>query len=250
MAEQLLESELFGHRRGAFTGAVADRPGLFETADGGTLFLDEIGETTPGLQVRLLRAIQEGEIRRVGDDRDRRVNVRVVAASHRDLAADVASGRFRQDLYYRLSVFPIALPPLRERREDIPELALHFLGQRAARQAECPKAFAPRAMDALGRYDWPGNIRELQNEVERAALLAAGEGRVEPEHLSERIAQRNQAPAPPRTGTLRDVVAEVERDLILRALERHGNNRTHAAAELGVSRWGLVQKMKVLGIEG
>jgi DNA-binding NtrC family response regulator len=250
MAEQLLESELFGHRRGAFTGAVADRPGLFETASGGTLFLDEIGETTPGLQVRLLRAIQEGEIRRVGEDRDRHVDVRVIAASNRDLAAEVSAGRFREDLFYRLSVFPITLPPLRERREDIPDLALYFLQQRTERQPNCPGGYTSRAMDALCRHDWPGNIRELQNEVERAALLAGGEERIDDGHLSERIVQGRPAPAVPRVGKLKEVVAEVERDLILRALERHDNNRTHAAADLGVSRWGLVQKLKALGIEG
>ncbi|MSR83622.1 MAG: hypothetical protein EXS58_11985 [Candidatus Latescibacteria bacterium] len=170
MAETLLESELFGHKKGSFTGAVNDRPGLFETADGGTLFLDEIGETTPGLQVRLLRAVQEGEIRRVGEEQVHHVDVRVIAATHRELKQAVAEGRFREDLYYRLNVFPIGLPPLRQRREDIPELALHFLGQLCQRDPKAPEGFTTQAMDLLCAYEWPGNIRELQNEVERAAL--------------------------------------------------------------------------------
>ncbi|MCC7262637.1 MAG: sigma-54-dependent Fis family transcriptional regulator [Candidatus Latescibacteria bacterium] len=247
MAEQLLESELFGHKKGAFTGAVNDRPGLFETADGGTLFLDEIGETTPGLQVRLLRAVQEGEIRRVGEEQVRHVDVRVLAATHRDLKQAVAEGAFREDLYYRLNVFPIGLPPLRQRREDIPELALHFLGQLRQRAPRAPEGFTARAMDALGAYEWPGNIRELQNEVERAALLGAGEARIDLGHLSERLV--GGVPPAPRRGKLKEVLAQVERELILQALERHQGNRTHAAEELGMSRWGLVQKVRDYGLE-
>jgi DNA-binding NtrC family response regulator/ligand-binding sensor domain-containing protein len=247
LAEQLLESELFGHRKGSFTGAVSDRPGLFEAADGGTLFRDEIGETTAALQVRLLRAIQEGEIRRVGEERIRRVDVRVIAATHRDLHQDAAEGRFREDLYYRLSVFPIHLPPLRERREDIPELALHFLAHQRQRDGKSPEGFTARAMDALCAYDWPGNIRELQNEVERAALLGAGETRIDGTHLSEKLL--TALPPGPRSGKLKDVLALVERDLILQALQRHQSNRTHAAADLGMSRWGMVQKIKEYGIE-
>ena len=249
MAEQLLESELFGHRRGAFTGAVGDRPGLFEAADGGTLFLDEIGETSPALQVRLLRAIQEGEIRRVGEDRDRRVDVRVIAATHRHLKEETQAGRFREDLYYRLSVFPIHLPPLRERREDIPDLALHFLEQRQQRQANSPGGFTAATMDAFCRYDWPGNIRELQNEVERGALLAGGEERIDALHLSEQIADSTPGAGLPRSGKMKEVIAQVEREMIAQALQQHGGNRTRAAADLGVSRWGLVQKIKGYGIE-
>jgi len=249
MAEHLLESELFGHRKGAFTGAVNDRPGLFEAADGGTLFLDEIGENSPALQVRLLRAIQEGEIRRVGEEQDRKVDVRVIAATHRDLAEEVQGGRFREDLYYRLSVFPIDLPPLRERREDIPDLALHFLQQKQPIQQNCPEGFTTRTMDALCRYDWPGNIRELLNEVERAALLASGEERIEVSHLSEKITGPGPVDQVPRSGKMKDVLAQVEREMIARALERNGGNRTRAAAELGVSRWGLVQKIKTYEID-
>jgi len=259
LPEQLLESELFGHRRGAFTGATADRPGLFEAAAGGTLFLDEIGETTPALQVRLLRAIQEGEVRRVGEDQVRHVDVRVMAATNRDLRAEVAAGRFREDLFYRLSVFPILLPPLRDRREDIPELAQHFLSrlQAGSGRGRVPAGFTAAAMDALCRYAWPGNIRELQNEVARAALLAAGEERIDTGHLSEAVAGAGAGPGLSAVATvaagsgsrLRDVVGQVEREMLVAALARHQGNRTHAAAELGLSRWGLVQKLRAYGIE-
>ena len=245
MAEQLLESELFGHKKGAFTGAVNDRPGLFEAADGGTLFLDEIGETSPALQVRLLRAIQEGEIRRVGEEQDRKVDVRVIAATHRDLKNEVAAGKFREDLYYRLNVFPIDLPPLRQRREDIADLAVLKLNQ-LKKDEEGLEGFTARAMDALSTYEWPGNIRELQNEVERAALLC-DENRIDVQHLSERIS--GQMGQIERQGKLKDVVAQVERQMIAEALKRHNSNRTHAATDLGVSRWGLVQKIKIYEIE-
>jgi len=252
MAEQLLESELFGHKKGSFTGAVDDRPGLFEAADGGVLFLDEIGETSPGLQVRLLRALQEGEIRRVGEEQDRHVDVRVIAATNRDLRDQVAQGDFREDLFYRLSVFPIELPPLRQRRDDIPELVLHFLAEKQTKEGCGPQGFTAPAMDALCAYDWPGNIRELQNEVERAALLCDDGERIDPAHLSERVlASRGGGTAArvKRAGALKEVLAEVEREMIEDALTRHDGNRTHAAEELQVSRWGLVQKIKAYGIE-
>ena len=245
----LFEAEFLGHTKGAFTGANKAKKGYFEAADGGTLFLDEIGETSPALQVRLLRAIQEGEIRRVGEDRDRRVDVRVIAATHRHLKEETQAGRFREDLYYRLSVFPIHLPPLRERREDIPDLALHFLEQRQQRQANSPGGFTAATMDAFCRYDWPGNIRELQNEVERGALLAGGEERIDALHLSEQIADSTPGAGLPRSGKMKEVIAQVEREMIAQALQQHGGNRTRAAADLGVSRWGLVQKIKGYGIE-
>ena len=245
LPENLLESELFGHKRGAFTGAVENRPGLFETADGGTVFLDEIGDTTPALQVRLLRVLQEGEIRRVGESANRKVDVRVIAATNRDLRADVSSGRFREDLYYRLIVFPIRTPALRERPEDIPLLAAHFLSESASDREVSVSA---RAMDHLCRYDWPGNVRELENEIQRSLLLAAGSDRIESEHLSETV--RGETTVEPRAnGSLKSAVTQLERDLILDALKRHNGNRTHAARALGVSRWGLVQKIQRLGIE-
>ncbi len=254
MAESLLESELFGHKKGAFTGASSDRAGLFESADGGVVLLDEIGETSPALQVRLLRVLQEGEIRRVGEDQDRKVDVRVIAATHRDLQQDVADGTFREDLYYRLAVFPIPLPSLRERPDDIPALALHFLSQKKNKEGTGPGGFTATAMDALTAYQWPGNIRELQNEVERAALFCGADERIDVEHLSEKITagradQAGAAAGVRRQGTMKDVVAEVERELISASLERHGGNRTRTAEELQVSRWGLVQKIKALGIE-
>jgi DNA-binding NtrC family response regulator len=248
LAEQLLESELFGHKKGAFTGAVADRAGLFEAANSGTLFLDEIGETSPHMQVRLLRAIQEGEIRRVGEEQDRTIDVRVIAATHLDLEDQVRQGAFREDLYYRLSVFPITLPPLRARREDIPALALHFL--QLKNREDTLQALTTRAMDALCAYDWPGNIRQLQNEVERAALLAGGEGRIDVEHLSERISgPAGSLVQVERRGPLKEVIAQVERDMIERALKSNNGNRTRAARQLGVSRWGMVQKIKTYEID-
>ena len=248
LSEHLLESELFGHCKGAFTDAINDRAGLFETADGGTLFLDEIDKASLGLQARLLRAIQEGEIRRVGEDQYRRVDVRVIAATNRQLKEEVEAERFREDLFYRLSVFPVHLPPLRERKEDIPELAQHFLVQKQQKDAQAPSVFTGPAMDALGAYDWPGNIRELQNEVERAVLLAAGEESIQLEHLSESIAGSRPAVPGVQRGRLKDVLAQVERDMIIQALKDHGGNRTHTAEELGVSRWGLVQKIKLYEI--
>ncbi|MBT4098474.1 MAG: sigma-54-dependent Fis family transcriptional regulator [Gemmatimonadetes bacterium] len=253
MAEQLLESELFGHKKGSFTGASSDRAGLFETANGGVVLLDEIGETSAGLQVRLLRVLQEGEIRRVGEDTDRNVDVRVIAASHRDLQQRVSEGEFREDLYYRLAVFPIELPPLRDRREDIPDLCLHFLSQKRTKEGKGPEGFTAPAMDALGAHDWPGNIRELQNEVERASLFAGDGERIDMEHLSEKLTQGRAAATGPgakvlREGALKEVLAEVEREMIAAALERHNGNRTHACEELQVSRWGLVQKIKTYGL--
>ena len=253
MAEQLLESELFGHRKGAYTGATADRAGLFESADGGVVFLDEIGETSPGLQVRLLRVLQEGEIRRVGDDSDRHVDVRVIAATHRDLSQRVQDGDFREDLYYRLAVFPIELPSLRERPDDIPELALHFLDTKRNKEGRGPAGFTAPAMNALTAFEWRGNIRELQNEVERAALFCGDDERIDLDHLSEKITggrtAGTSAPGVKREGAMKEVIAEVERELITASLERHGGNRTRASEELQVSRWGLVQKIKALGIE-
>ena len=253
MAEQLLESELFGHKKGAFTGAVADRAGQFEAANGGVLFLDEIGEASPALQVRLLRALQEGEIRRVGEERDRTVDVRVIAATNRDLKEEIDKGTFREDLYYRLSIFPIHLPPLRDRRDDIADLILHFLGVEAKKDGAAPRALTAAAMNALSAYDWPGNIRELENEVERAALLCGDEERIDASHLSEKIAGPQHSAAAshtPRSGSLKAAQADIEREMITAALERHGGNRTRAAEELEVSRWGLVQKIKTYEIEG
>jgi len=246
---ELLESELFGHRRGSFTGALEDRPGLFETADDGTVFLDEISETSPGMQVRLLRVLQEGEIRRVGETSDRKVNVRVVAATNRDLRAEVKAGRFREDLFFRLNVFPVELPPLRDRQEDVPLLTAHFLTVYAP---DRQPRFTPRAMDLLCRYAWPGNVRELENEVQRALLLAGDANHIGPEHLSESVRGQSAVIAPEgkTSGALKSTLSQIEREMIASALARTHGNRTHAARALGISRWGLVQKIERYGIEG
>ena len=252
LPEELLESELFGHRKGSFTGAFEDKEGLFEVADGGTIFLDEIGDTSPAMQVRLLRVLQEGEIRRVGETEDRTVDVRVVAATNRDLAKDVEEGRFREDLYYRLSVFPLRMPPLRERRDDIPPLAAHFLEEYNRKAGRSVRGFGPDTMDALTRYDWPGNVRELQNEIERAIVLCEDGELISLPVLSERI-RGTGAPAtsaPRGEGTLKEVIGQVEREMISEMLRACGGNRTQAAKKLGLSRWGLVQKIQRQGIEG
>ena len=244
---ELLESELFGHRKGAFTGAVEDRPGMFEAADGGTIFLDEIGETSMAMQVRLLRVLQEGEIRRVGEVRDRKVNVRTIGATNQDLKVEVEAKRFREDLYFRLNVFPIEVPPLRDRTEDVPLLVAHFLKTYAT---DREVLFAAEAMDLLCRYSWPGNVRELENEVQRALLLAGEAKRIGPEVLTE-VIRENASPGNLRfDGTLKAAIVEVERKMIVDALNRSGGNRTHAARILGMSRWGLVQKIEKYGIEG
>ncbi|MBT3602382.1 MAG: sigma-54-dependent Fis family transcriptional regulator [Candidatus Latescibacteria bacterium] len=246
LPSELLESELFGHRKGSFTGAIEDRPGLFETADGGTVFLDEIGETTPEMQVRLLRVLQEGEIRRVGETVDRKVNVRVIAATNRDLRAEVEAGRFREDLFFRLNVFPIRLPSLKDRVEDIPLLAAHFLTVYAPDRSV---RFAAEAVDVLCRYDWPGNVRELENEVQRALLIGGDVDRLGADTLSETV--RGELPSDVAVsvrGNMKSAQSEMEKSMIAQALKRHKGNRTHAARALGVSRWGLVQKIQKYGI--
>jgi DNA-binding NtrC family response regulator len=246
--ESLLESELFGHVRGAFTGASADKAGLFDQADGGTLLLDEIGELPGPLQAKLLRVLQEGEIRRVGDQKTRRVDVRVLAATARDLAAEVAAGRFREDLFYRLNVVAIELPPLRERREDIAPLARHFVARLAQRFGR-PLALSDVAVAWLGEQEWRGNVRELENAIERAVVLT-DEEILEPE---------NFAPVPPlrtaergpggEAGTLKDVVEATERQAIAAALEASGGNRRAAAQRLDVSLRTLFYKMSRYGLD-
>jgi transcriptional regulator with GAF, ATPase, and Fis domain len=236
--ETLLESELFGHVRGAFTGADRDRRGHFEVADGGTLFLDEIADTGAAMQSKLLRVLQEGELRRLGDEAVRPVDVRVVAASNRDLGELMRAGEFREDLYYRLNVLTIRVPPLRERIEDVPALAGHIL-----ERAEGAGELAPEALRILCRYGWPGNVRELENELARAAALA--EDRIEPEHLSERLRGAvADGPADPEDLDIRASVEVLERRLIAAALERTGGNQTRAAELLGLSRYGLQKKLK------
>ncbi|MBA7843976.1 sigma-54-dependent response regulator transcription factor ZraR [Klebsiella sp. RHBSTW-00484] len=239
--ESLLESELFGHEKGAFTGADKRREGRFEQADGGTLFLDEIGDISPLMQVRLLRAIQEREVQRVGSNQTIKVDVRLIAATHRDLAEEVSAGRFRQDLYYRLNVVTIDMPPLRQRREDIPQLARYFLQRYAERNRKAVQGFTPQAMDLLIHYDWPGNIRELENAVERAVVLLTGE------YISERELPLSIAGTPVPALSLSDDViqplVEVEKEVILAALEKTGGNKTEAARQLGITRKTLLAKL-------
>jgi len=231
IAEGVLESELFGHARGAFTGAQANRRGLFEEAHHGTLFLDEIGDIGPALQARLLRALQEGEIRRVGANEPIAVDVRVVAATNKDLAHLVAEGKFREDLYYRLNVVSLRLPPLRERREDIPLLAEHFAAKHGRPEGV---AIAPAARELLVAHDWPGNVRELENVIARALALNPA-GVVVPEDLPDRL--RGPPPVLPTPGSLeRPTLAEVERRYAAQVLAESGGNKTRAAEVLGIDR--------------
>lgn len=241
LPESLLESELFGHTRGAFTGATAERKGLFEEAEGGTIFLDEVGEMSPGMQLRLLRVLQEGEIRRVGASAPRRVDVRVLAATNTDLEADVEAGRFRKDLYYRLNVFPIRLPPLRERAEDIPTLAEHFLRVYRERARRAVPSISPEAMRCLRAYPFPGNVRELENEIERAVALADPGQAIRLEHLSERIGNTGGKPAAPQT--LNDAIERLKRRMIEDALRECGS-KTRAAERLGLTRQSLQQMLR------
>jgi len=245
VAETLLESELFGHARGAFTGATADRPGLFEAASHGTLLLDEIGEISPGMQVRLLRVLQEREIRRVGENRSRPVDVRVLAATNRDLAQEVARGTFRQDLYYRLKVVELHVPPLRERREDILPLARLLLADAAARMNRSIRSVTPRVADQLLRYPWPGNVRELENAMERGVALAAG-ARVDLEDLPEELRRPSPEPAV-EPGAVRPLKA-IEKEYILAILELNGGNQTRAAKQLGIGTATLYRKLKSYGL--
>jgi two-component system, NtrC family, response regulator HydG len=242
--EMLLESELFGHARGAFTGATQDRPGLFEAATGGTLLLDEIGDLPLGMQVKLLRVLQEREVRRVGENRVRPIDVRVLAATHRDLPGEIAAGRFRQDLYYRLRVIELRIPSLRERPEDILPLARAFVAEAAARTRQGVKGFTPRAADQLRRWGWPGNVRELQNVVERAVVLAQG-SRVDLEDLPDEV--RTAVPGRGAPGAAR-TLADVERGHILGVLEASGGNRARAAAQLGIGTATLFRKLKRYGV--
>jgi len=246
LPETLLESEIFGHVKGAFTGAGASKKGLFEEAHAGTLFLDEIGEMAPGLQVTLLRALQSGEVRPVGSTQVVTVDARVVAATNRDLEPMIRQGLFREDLFYRLNVIPIVLPPLRERREDIPLLAEHSLARFAQRQGRVLRLTAG-ATERLLRYAWPGNVRELENAMERLAILARHET-IEPGDLPPHIgAGLALGPAPGLTAE--QTLAEAERAHIIQILERHGWNHSRAAEALGIGRTTLWRKLKDYGIE-
>ena len=241
--EALIESELFGHIRGSFTGATQDRVGLFESANGGTLLLDEIGDLPLPVQVKLLRVLQEREFRRVGENRNRRVDVRVLAATLRDLPGEVAAGRFRQDLFYRLRVIEIRIPPLRERREDILPIARQVLTETSARMKLPVTGFTPAAADQMLRWGWPGNVRELQNVVERALVLARGT-RIELEDLPDEVRHSSQATGSPGVAPASRALADVERDHILGVVDAVEGNRTKAAAILGIGPATLFRKLK------
>jgi transcriptional regulator with PAS, ATPase and Fis domain len=251
LAPQLLESTLFGHKRGAFTGAVADAPGRFTAADGGTLFLDEIGDLELGLQVKLLRVLETGELLPVGASKPVTVDVRVVSATHRPLADMVAARTFRDDLYWRLRGIEIALPRLAERAGDLPLLAQHFLNQA---RALVPGARAARlsadVMRRLETYGWPGNLRELRHEMQRALVMAAGRDEILVEDLSPSISPvAAPSSTPPASGaTLEETIAAVERRELIAALDATGGNRTHAAQRLGLSRQGLLNKLARHGL--
>lgn len=248
--ETLLEDELFGHTKGAFTGAVADKVGLFEQADGGTLFLDEVGEMPGSLQVKLLRVLQEGEIRRIGASSSQRVDVRVISATARNLQEEVAAGRFREDLYFRLNVFSLHIPPLRERIDDIPMLVQQIVIKCAARIGrELPPAVAPEAVRRLMSYSWPGNIRELENVIERAIVLCDGDKLSEsclPGHCPEKSVS---LPSTDANLSIKQAERAMEIDLIRKALLKTGGNRTHAAKELEISHRALLYKLKEYELE-
>jgi len=240
LPEALFESELFGHARGAFTGAVQDRPGLFETAERGTLLLDEVGEVPLPLQVKLLRALQDHEIRRVGENRQRKFSVRVIAATNRDLAQDVREGRFRKDLFYRLNVVGLSIPPLRDRPEDLRGLAGTILASVAAQMKRPIAGYSPDALEQILRYPWPGNIRELENAIERACALATG-ALVELADLPDEVREHQSLViASEQVRPLR----EIEREYILAALQRNHGNRTLTAQQLKIGSATLFRKLK------
>jgi DNA-binding NtrC family response regulator len=246
---ELIESELFGHEKGAFTGAFTARKGKFELADHGTLFLDEVGDMPPAMQAKVLRVLQEGEFERVGGGVTLRCDVRVIAATNRDLPSEVAAGRFREDLYYRLAVVPIHVPPLRERKEDVPALATAFLAEACERNGRRAMRLGRDALAALQANDWPGNVRELRNLVERIAILCDG-----PEIGAADVAAvlpgaRRPRPDRFREGVpLKDLLEEAEREIVLAALERHGDNMAETARALGLERSHLYKKLRALGI--
>ncbi len=247
---ELIESELFGHERGAFTGAVTARKGRFEQADGGTLFLDEVGDMPAAMQAKVLRVLQEGEFERVGGQQTLRCDVRVVAATNKDLQAEVQAGRFREDLYYRLAVVPIHAPPLRERREDLPELCARFLAEACERNGKRALRLGRDAIAALQAHDWPGNVRELRNLVERLVILCDG-----PDVGADDVAAVLPGARRPRAdryragATFHDLVEEAEREVILGALTAHADNVTETARALGLERSHLYKKMRALGIQ-
>jgi two-component system response regulator HupR/HoxA len=249
LPDTLLESELFGHVKGAFTGALRDRRGLFEEAHGGTVFLDEIGEMSPSMQIKVLRVVEDGCVRPVGASQNLRVDVRLVCATNRDLRAEVEAGTFRRDLFYRLNVFPIALPPLRGRDGDVTLLATHFLHRYDSATAKGLRGISPPALRCLQHYPWPGNVRELKNEIERAVALAEPGDTIDLQHLSPEVTgDRELVAAAQGNGTLTDRLDRIEQLLIVDELRRHGENRTHTARTLGISVRALQKKIGKYGL--
>jgi hydrogenase-4 transcriptional activator len=252
----LADSQLFGHRRGSFTGAVSDQPGLVRTAAGGTLFLDEIGDLPVDVQPKLLRFLEQQEIMPIGETLPQRVDVRVLAATNADLEQRVAEGRFREDLYYRLSVIRIHVPPLRERREEIPHLSTYFLREASERLGKPAVHLSSETLDVFSQYWWPGNVRQLKNEIQRAVALSAPGGIVEPSHLSPEI-ENGRFPGtttistrPTRsTERLASAIEQVERDMIQAALDRAQGNISETARSLGLTRRGLYLKLRRLGLD-
>jgi len=246
--ESLVEAELFGFERSAFTGADRAKPGRFELADCGTLFLDEVGDLPPGIQAKLLRVLQDGKVDRIGSTEPRPVDVRLIAATHRDLESEVQAGRFRADLFFRLRVVEIRVPPLRDRLDDLPLLVDFFLDKHARRLARTRPDVAPESLQALAKLPWPGNVRELESAVERAILLAEGAVLQPSDFFPGPFAQASGSPMPPSASPVRAAASEAERRVIRAALAATGGNVTHAAIRLGLSRRGLQMKMKALGL--
>jgi transcriptional regulator with PAS, ATPase and Fis domain len=242
--EPLLESELFGHARGAFTGAHRDKPGLVEEAGRGSFFLDEVGDLPLSLQAKLLRVLQEREMRRVGETRTRRAEARFLSATNKDLEREIGLGRFREDLFYRLKIIVIEVPPLRDRREDLLALLERFTELYGLSMGRGPLRYSPRAVDLLFQYGWPGNVRELQNEVQRAIILCGEDGLVRPEHLSPRLNPEGEKAGPDAYRTFAEAKAEFVRRFLQQALLRFDNNKARTAEELGLSRQGLFKLIK------
>jgi len=247
LCENLAESELFGHAAGSFTGAIRERRGLFEETAGGTLFLDEVGDLSPSIQAKLLRVLQEGVVRRVGETLPRPVQFRLVAATHRDLRDERDEGRFREDLFYRIHVVRIKLPPLRRRQGDVPLLIRWFLPRLADTYRRRIDGIQEGALHLLERYPWPGNVRELENELKRIVALVGPDGRVERRHLSDAV-RFGPWEGGSEPSTLQEKLDRIERDEIVRTLDRTGGNKTQAARELGLSRQGLKNKLVRYGI--
>jgi transcriptional regulator with PAS, ATPase and Fis domain len=260
--DNLLDSELFGHVKGAFTGAIKDKKGVFEVANGGTLFLDEIGDTSPSMQVKLLRILQEGTYMPVGATQPKKVNVRVIAATNKNLKEMIAKGEFREDLYYRINVINVALPSLRERQEDIPVLIDYFLQKRCEESGLPLKTFSKKCLEKMLDHSWPGNVRELQNEVERLVVLAGEDKVITPDMLSARILESGETHGHSHSGSggsflkgvntngsLKDALEELEILMIREGLKRCGFNKSKLAKELGISRAGLIMKVEKYGLD-